>query len=121
MTVREWLSRNGYNDVAAQISEVKAEFQSAGSKERRNWADVLAGGCDGKPAVVAGRQCPILRSAQESRNRPVTSNAIRRAEEREPFPPARQTGRWPNRKLPFRARKFAKRPAAKTASRSRAS
>src|SRR5687767_10025640 len=97
MTVREWLPRNGYQDVAELITEVLTEFEAEGSKERRNWADVLSGGKDGKPAVVAGRTFPVLRSAQESRNKPVTLNAIRRSEEHEPFPRARQTGRWPKK------------------------
>lgn len=63
--------------------EVLGEFDAAGSKERRNRADVLAAGKDGKPAVVAGREFPVLRSAQISRNRPATANAIHRPEEHE--------------------------------------
>ena len=81
MTVREWLLENGYEDIAALIDKVMAEFRAAGSKERRNWADVLAGGKDGKPAVVAGRELPVLRAAQVSRNKPVTASAIHRPEE----------------------------------------
>jgi hypothetical protein len=120
MTVREWLPRNGYEDVAALITEVLAEFELEGSKERRNWADVLSGGKDGNPLVVSGRTFPVLRSAQESRNKQVTVNAIKRPEEYEPFPRARQTGRWP-KKLPVRARRMARKSARKPVSRSRAS
>jgi hypothetical protein len=120
MTVREWLPRNGYEDVAALIDEVLAEFEAADSKERRNWADTLSGGKDGKPAIVAGREFPVLRSAQESRNKPVTPNAIRRPEEHEPFPRARQTGRWP-KKLPVRAKRLAKKGPRKVVARRRAS
>jgi hypothetical protein len=97
MTVREWLRRNGCDDVAALIDEVMAEFSAAGSKERRNWADVLSGGKDGKPIKVAGREFPVLKSAQTSRGKAVAPNSIFR-NEKEEFPDARQTGRWPKRK-----------------------
>jgi hypothetical protein len=120
MTVGEWLPRNGYEDAAALITEVMAEFEAQGSKERRNWADVLSGGKDGKPAVVAGRTFPVLRSAQVSRNKPVTPNAIRRPEEHEPFPRTRQTGRWPKR-LPVKAKRLAKKASRKAVARRRAS
>jgi hypothetical protein len=120
MTVREWLPRNGYSNIAAMIEEIIAEFEAAGSKERRNWGDTLSGGKDGKPAVVARREFPVLKSAQESRNKPVTPKAIRSSEEHEPFPRPRQTGRWP-KKLPIRARRIARKTARKTVVRRRAS
>lgn len=116
MTVREWLPRNGYGDVADLISEVVGEFDAAGSKERRNWADVLAGAKDGKPAVVAGREFPVLRSAQISLNKLFSANATSRAEEHEPFPSARQTGRWP-KQLPVRATRLGKQSVPKTSAR----
>src|SRR5262245_10775348 len=99
MTIRTWLAENNYADVAALIDEVMAEFEASGSKERRNWADVLSGGKDGKPAVIAGREFPVLAAAQVSRNKPVTANAISRNENEE-FPGVRKTGRWPKTKLP---------------------
>ncbi|MCY3820908.1 MAG: hypothetical protein OXH52_16365 [Gammaproteobacteria bacterium] len=94
MTVRQWLRGNGYNDVADNIDDILAEFKAKGSKERRNWADVLCGK-EGRPVTIAGRTFPILASAQISRGLPVSPNAIRREEEEEEFPVARRTGRWP--------------------------
>ena len=98
MTVREWLRANDYNDIADTIDEILAEFNAMGSKERRNWADVLCGN-DGKPITIAGRTFPMLASAQRSRGLPVSPDAIQRHENEE-FPGARTTGRWPKtRKL----------------------
>jgi hypothetical protein len=98
MTVREWLRANNYNDIGDTIDEILAEFKATGSKERRNWADVLCGN-EGKPVAIAGREFPILKSAQISRGVPVSANAIQRNESEE-FPDARKTARWPRtRKL----------------------
>jgi hypothetical protein len=88
MSVRQWLRANNYNDVADTIDEILAEFKAAGSKERRNWADVLTGH-DGKPVTIAGREFPILASAQRSRGKPVTPTAIQRNEIEE-FPDVRK-------------------------------
>ena len=96
MTVRRWLRANNYNDIAHTVDEILAEFKATGSKERRNWADVLCGN-DGKPVTIAGRTFPILASAQVSRGLPVSPNAIQR-NEKEEFPVARKTGRWPKRR-----------------------
>ena len=93
MTVRRWLRANDYDDVADMIDDILAEFKAKGSKERRNWADVLCGH-EGKPVTIAGRTFPILASAQVSRGVPVSANAIRRNEDEE-FPVPRKTGRWP--------------------------
>lgn len=96
MTVREWLRANNYNDIAEMIDEILSEFKAIGSKERRNWADVLCGN-QGKPVTIAGREFPILASAQISRGVPVSPNAIQRSEGEE-FPGARSTNRWPKRR-----------------------
>ena len=96
MTVREWLRANNYNDIADMIDEILADFKAVGSKERRNWADVLCGN-DGNPVTIAGREFPILASAQISRGLPVSPNAIQR-NEKEEFPEVQKTGRWPRRR-----------------------
>ena len=96
MTVRKWLRTNGYNDIAEKIDEILAEWQANGSRERRNWADVLCGN-NGKPVTIAGRTFPILASAQVSRALPVSPNAIQRSDDEE-FPVARSTGRWPRQR-----------------------
>ena len=119
MSIRKWLRENSFQYIDDTIAEVEAEFKASGSKERRNWADVLCGGKDGSPFTIAGREFPVLAAAQESRGRPVTSNAIR-GEEHQPFPAPRRTGRWP-KKLPVRARRMAKKPARKAVARRHAS
>ena len=95
MTVREWLRANGYRDVADMIDEILAEWKAKGSRERRNWADVLCGR-GGKPVTIAGRKFPVLASAQISRGLPVTANAIQRSKDEE-FPAVRRAGRWTRR------------------------
>lgn len=96
MTTREWLGRNGYGDVVELIDEVMAVLAARGSKERRNWWDVLAGKKNGKPSVVAGREFPVLRVAQMRQGRPVTPNAICRSDGEQP-PKVVRTGRWPEK------------------------
>jgi hypothetical protein len=95
MTIRQWLRANNYKDIADMIDEILAEFKATGSKERRNWADVLCGH-GGKPITVADRTFPMLASAQRSRRIPVSPEAIQRNEV-EDFPGARVTGRWPKK------------------------
>lgn len=72
MIARDWLRKNGYEDVAELIDEVLAELRAKGSKQRRNWWDVLAGGDGGKPIIVSGREFPILQVAQRRQGRPIT-------------------------------------------------
>ena len=96
MTVRVWLRANGYNDVAETIDDILAEFKAKGSRERRNWADVLCGN-KGKPVTIAGRTLPMLASAQVSRGLPVSPDAIQRSRDEE-FPVARRSGRWADRR-----------------------
>lgn len=93
MTARDWLQQHGYEDIVVLIDEVTNELHEKGSKQRRNWWDVLAGGVNGKPVTVEGRTFPVLRAAQRRQGKPVTSNAIQR-NRREAAPPIRQTGRW---------------------------
>jgi len=112
MTTRDWLRQNGYEDVVELIDEVLAELAARGSKERRNWWDVLAGGKDGKPNAVAGREFPVLRIAQIRQGRPVTPNALSRKKNEQP-PDAVRTGRWPKKRrgksqLPGQAKREAK-------------
>ena len=76
MTTRDWLRQNGYEDVVELLDEVMATLAARGSKERRNWWDILAGGKDGRPSVVAGREFPVLRVAQARQGKPITPNAI---------------------------------------------
>ena len=123
MTVREWLRRNGHEAVLALIDEVMAEFAAAKSKERRNWADVLSGGKDGKPIVVAGREFPVLKAAQISRGKPVTANAISSDQEHDEFPGVRRTGRWPakKRRLPTKTKRVAKKVVRKITRQAQAS
>ena len=93
MTVREWLRASGYEDIADMIDEVVAERQRDGSKERRNWWDVLAGGKDGNPHVIAGRTFPVLISAQKRQGVPITENAIQRSRN-ETVPNIKPMARW---------------------------
>ena len=93
MTAREWLRANGYDEVAALIDEIQEEWKAASKRTRRNWWEVLAGGDDGSPRVVAGRTFPVLKAAQRHEEKPVTPNAIQR-KPRERAPGVRVTGRW---------------------------
>ena len=81
---RHWLLAHGYNDVATLIDEVTAEWKAQGKRTRRNWWDVLAGGADGEPNVVAGREFPVLRAAQLRQGRAVTANALNRSSSEQP-------------------------------------
>ena len=64
-----------------------------GSKQRRNWWDILSGGADGKPCVREGIEFPVLRIAQVRQGKPITPNAISRNPQ-ELSPDVRTTGRW---------------------------
>ncbi len=94
MTAREWLRENGYEDFAALIDDVMAEWKARGSHERRDWWDVLAGDRNGPPRVVAGRTFPVLWAAQKRQRRKVTPDALKRNRYEKP-PAVRRTGRWP--------------------------
>jgi len=92
---RVWLRENGYEDIAAMIDQIVEEWQREGKKTRRNWWEILAGGAGGKPRIAGGRIFPVLMAAQRRQGKPITDNAICRAEEENP-PPVRRTGRWPS-------------------------
>ena len=93
MFVKQWLSENDYQDVAALIDEVETAWKSQGKRTRRNWWEILAGTKDGKPRVVAGRTFPILRAAQLRQGLKETPNALCR-NRKEPIPPLLVPGRW---------------------------
>jgi hypothetical protein len=93
-TARDWLAQHGYEDVATLIDEVLAELKAKGSKERRNWWDILSGDRHGNPRIVAGRKFPVLAVAQKRQGKTVTPNAIRSRKRAAP-PEIRKTGRWP--------------------------
>lgn len=97
MTCREWLEQNGYEDVVALIDQAMARMIARGSKQRRNWWEVLAGGINGKPGLCEGIEFPVLRAAQIHQGVPVTPNALCRNPV-EQVPAVRQTRRWPLKK-----------------------
>jgi hypothetical protein len=94
MTARDWLRHNGYEDVAKLIDDIVAEHKARGSRERRDWWDILAGNRYGQPRTVAGRTLPVLWIAQRRQGLKPTPNAVRRSPSEKP-PPIRRTGRWP--------------------------
>ena len=94
ITVREWLKKNNYNDVAEMIDEIMQEWQRKGKKTRRNWWDILSGGKYGKPRTIYGKTFPVLRAAQIRQGVTVTKNAICRNEDEKP-PKIKKTNRWP--------------------------
>lgn len=93
MTCRDWLRDNEYDDVVALIDQAMAKMAARGSRQRRNWWDILSGGGDGKPCVREGIEFPVLRIAQVRQGKPITANAISRNPEELP-PDVRTTGRW---------------------------
>ena len=93
MTCRKWLSENGYEDVGILIDEAMAKMAGRGSKQRRNWWDILSGGIDGAPSVCEGIEFPVLRVAQRRQRKEITKNAISRNRHEQP-PKVLKTGRW---------------------------
>ena len=92
-SARDWLRRNGYDDVADMIEEIMKEWKRSGKGTCRNWWKVLAGGKDGRPSVIYGRTFPVLRVAQRRFGGPVTKNAISRAKG-ESAPRVESQERW---------------------------
>jgi hypothetical protein len=78
MTTRQWLVKNGYLDVVDLIDKVTEQWKANGSRTRRNWWEVLAGGHDGRPRTVNGITFPVLVAAQKHQGHPVTPNALQR-------------------------------------------
>ena len=93
MTCRDWLLTNGYEDVVELIDQAMARMAARGSKQRRNWWDILSGGKDGRSCVREGIEFPVLRIAQVRQGKLVTPNAISRST-RELPPDVRVTERW---------------------------
>ena len=93
MTCRQWLCENDYEDVADLIDQAMAKMTARGSKQRRNWWDILSGVKDGKACIVEGIEFPVLRVAQVRQGKPVTPNAISRSRKELP-PEVHSTGRW---------------------------
>lgn len=93
MTCRDWLRTNGYEDVVDLIDQALAKMTARGSRQRRNWWDILSGGANGEPCIREGIEFPVLRIAQVRQGKPVTPNAISRNEHELP-PDVRTTARW---------------------------
>lgn len=94
ISVRNWLVQNNYEDIAALVDTVMDGWKVKGTKTRRNWWDVLAGGKNGKPRTIEGVTFPVLKAAQIRMGVPVTDNAICRENE-ENIPRKVISGRWP--------------------------
>jgi hypothetical protein len=93
MTCRDSLLANGYEDIVALIDQAMTEMVARGSKQRRNWWDILSAGKDGRPCVREDIEFPVLRIAQLRQGKLVTPNAISR-NKRELPPDVRVTERW---------------------------
>ena len=105
MTCRDLLIRNGYEEVDALIDQALAKIEAKGTKQRRNWWDILAGDAYGQPCVREGIEFPVLRVAQIRQGRSVTPNAICRNPKEQP-PDVVATKRWPKKAtLPRRAKR----------------
>lgn len=94
MTCRDWLRANGYGDVVDLIDQAMAKMAARGSKQRRNWWEILSGGESGQPCVREGIQFPVLQVAQVRQGKTITPNAISRNPSELP-PDVHSTGRWP--------------------------
>jgi hypothetical protein len=92
---RQWLRENGYADVAAMIDKIMDQWKAEGKRTRRNWWEMLAGDHQGRPRRLGRHEFPVLESVQIRQGLPVTSNAIRREEEKQAPPKPRVTARWP--------------------------
>lgn len=93
MVARQWLRENEYSDVADMIDEIMAEWRSTGNGSRRNWWETLAGGENGRPYHVAGREFPVLRAAQVRQGKAVTADSVSRRAGEE-APDVMPCGRW---------------------------
>ena len=91
-----WLRAVGYDWVAERIESIMASWQRRGVSTRRNWWHVLAGGTNGRPLHVEGKEFPVFACAQARQGKVVTSDAIKVASE-ETCPPVREAGRWKSR------------------------
>jgi hypothetical protein len=94
---REWLRANGYEETAAMIDEIMAEWQIEGKATRRNWWQVLAGDNRGNARKIAGRVFPIIRAVRKRQGLPDIEEAQSNAP-REAAPQIIPSARWPNRR-----------------------
>jgi hypothetical protein len=93
MTCRDWLRANGYEDIVELIDQAMAKMAARGSKQRRNWWDILSGDAKGNPCVREGIEFPVLQIAQVRQGKAITPNAISRNPNELP-PDVRSTARW---------------------------
>lgn len=93
ITIRNWLKKNGYEDILDMIDEAIDTWKLEGIKTRRNWWEILAGDQKGKPRKINGKEFPVLKAAQIRQGRPVTANAICRNDNEE-IQPIWETNRW---------------------------
>ena len=110
MTCRKWLSENGYEDMVALIDEAMVKMTARGSKQRRNWWDILSGGAEGTPSVREGFEFPVLRVAQRRQGKQITKNAISRNSREQP-PELLHTGRWKKEQLRPKSRPSSANPS----------
>lgn len=92
-SAREWLRTNGYEEVAAMIDEIMAEWKAQGKGTRRNWWQVLAGDNRGNPRRIAGRTFPVIRAIRKRQALPKSDNAQSNAP-REAAPKIKPQVRW---------------------------
>jgi DNA adenine methylase len=92
-SVRAWLLRNDYADIACLIDKVLSKWQRTGKKTRRNWWDVLAGTPSGKPITIEGYPFPVLRAARIRKGLAVTGDYLCRNQDEE-IPPIIEQVRW---------------------------
>jgi hypothetical protein len=96
-TARDWLRANGYEETAAVIDEIMAEWKAEGKATRRNWWEVLAGDSRGNPRKIAGRVFPIIRAVRKRQGLPDIEDAQCNAP-REVAPKIIPSARWPTRR-----------------------
>lgn len=80
-TVRDWLLKNDYEEIAKLIDEILLDWKNRNVQTRRNWWDILAGDKNGKSRNISGRQIPVLKAAQIRQGVTVTKSAICKNEE----------------------------------------
>ena len=93
---RVWLRAVGHDWVAGMIESIMETWRDRGVSTRRNWWHVLAGGTDGRPLHVEGKEFPVFASAQVRQGKAITPNAIKIAA-KGICPPVRESGRWKGR------------------------
>jgi hypothetical protein len=75
------------------IESIMEAWQRRGVSTRRNWWHVLAGGTNGRPLHVEGKEFPVFASAQARQGKAIAPSAIKVAGD-DTCPPVRETGRW---------------------------